>query len=171
MRKTITYCIAILAILTLVALPASAKDYPPSWLPTMAVLDTLPDEGFGEPLDVSREPIDDRSPFHFEPAPSKIITETSIAVDTTYQQLVRLPKDYSGYKIEVMRTTQPLPSDHELFFQHGRLSMEKLSETNYSYTLGHFTNEGDAQLFLEDFMQQRYPTARVIGYEGGERTN
>ena len=132
-------------------------------------LDTLPDAGFGEPIEVTREPEKGFDPFNQENQQSKVIQEQSVPLDTSYFQLAKIPKSYTGFKIEIMNSAEPLPKEHDIFYQHGNLTMEKISDTKYSYTLGEFKDNETAILFLQDFLIQRYPKAQVIEYVEGER--
>lgn len=132
-------------------------------------LDTLPDDGFGEPIEVTQEPEKGFDPFNQENQQSRVITEQIVPVDTSYFQLAKIPKSFTGFRIEIMNSPEPLPKEHDIFYQHGKLTMEKISDTKYSYTLGEFKDNETAILFLQDFLSQRYPKAQVIEYAEGER--
>jgi len=135
-----------------------------------AALDTLPDEGFGEPVEISRESNQQPNPFGEKGVEaSKVITEQSITVDTTYVQVAEIPKTYTGFKIEILNTAEPLPAEHDIFFHHGNLTMEEVGKKEYSYTLGAFGSRDEATVFMQDFLLQRYPEAKVVEYEEGER--
>ena len=161
--------IAMIAILGIACLPSTTKAKNSMFNKTLEVRDTLPDAGFGEPVEISRERSPIKDPFASENKPSKVIQVSSIEVDTSYRQLAKIPKGFTGYKIEIQNVEKPLPSDHDIFFQHGNLAMEKVSETEYSYTLGTFNDMDTASIFMQDFLLQRYPNARVIEYQEGER--
>ena len=55
-------------------------------------LDTLPDAGFGEPIEVTREPEKGFDPFNQENQQSRVIQEQRVPVDTSYFQLAKIPK-------------------------------------------------------------------------------
>jgi hypothetical protein len=134
-------------------------------------LDTIPDESFDEPFDI--KPRENARPDLFAERgdSSRVIPLVSIALDSTFVKLNKIPKDYSGYKIELMAVDTELPAEHDLFFQHGNLSMELvLPDSIYSYTLGQFEERPKAETFLYDLLIHRYPDARVVEYENGQRT-
>jgi hypothetical protein len=135
-----------------------------------AAVDTLPDESFDEPFEAAASKPERESLFAQEADSSKVIPLVSLAVDSTFLQLKEIPEDYNGFKIELMTVQQELPPEHDLFFQHGNLSMEMLPDSTYSYTLGQFQERPKAERFLYDLLIDRYPDARVVKYEEGERT-
>ncbi len=92
-----------------------------------------------------------------------------IEVDTSFSQVHKIPKEYSGFKIEIKRTPEPLPSNHDIFFQHGKLVEDRLQNGTYSYLLGNFQTADEASVFLQDFLIKRYPNAKVVEYESGKR--
>ena len=135
-----------------------------------AVIDTLPDESFDEPFEATTAKREQESLFAQEADSSKVIPLVSLAVDSTFVQLKEIPEAYNGFKIELMTVQAELPPDHDLFFQHGNLSMEMLPDSTYSYTLGQFQERPKAERFLYNLLIDRYPDARVVEYEEGERT-
>ncbi|MCB9275979.1 MAG: hypothetical protein H6564_18175 [Lewinellaceae bacterium] len=134
--------------------------------------DTIPaGEDFDAPLNGSRYTPYDPNPFaHKEDAP-KVIPIVPIEVDQSFSQVKKLPADFMGFRIEIMATDAPLPENHDIFFQHGNLVMEKLGDHAYSYTIGSFENAADANSFMDNFLKQRYPAARLIEYQEGKRVN
>jgi hypothetical protein len=169
MKKTTHLSLILFLSVMIFSSPAYSFNLPlPDFLPAMA--DTLPDAGFGEPMEVSRESGQEANPFapKAEEA-SKVIPIESLTVDSTYIKLNEIPKSYSGFKIEIFKSTEPLPADHDIFFQHGNVSVEEVRKNEYSYTLGDFDEQEDASIFMQDFLLQRYPDARVIEYEEGKR--
>jgi hypothetical protein len=132
-------------------------------------MDTLPDTGFGEPLEASQEPAANFDPFKQKNQRPRVLQEQMVPVDTSFFQLAKIPKSFTGFKIELMNSQEPLPKEHDIFFRHGNLSMEKISDTKYSYTLGTFHDNETALLFMQDFLIQLYPKAQVIEYADGER--
>ncbi len=104
-----------------------------------------------------------------EEEPSKIIPEVPVEVDTSFSQVQKIPEEYSGFKIEIMTAGEPLPSSHDIFFQHGNLAVDRLRNGTYSYVLGDFQSLDEANAFLLDFLIGRYPEAKVVEYESGGR--
>ncbi|HKK80463.1 MAG TPA: hypothetical protein VJ933_12585 [Phaeodactylibacter sp.] len=135
-----------------------------------AVADTLPDESFDEPFETFSSNSERKTLVVQEADSSKVIPLVSLAVDSTFVQLKEIPKDYNGFKIELMTVQTELPPEHDLFFQHGNLSMEMLPDSTYSYTLGAFQERPKAERFMYNLLIDRYPDARVVEYEEGERT-
>lgn len=133
--------------------------------------DTIPvAERFDEPLSGATQQRDNRKgPLQQEVADRKVIPVTTIETDTTYRNLLEIPKEYTGYKIEIMSTSIPLPADHDLFFQHGNITLEQLGESQFSYLIGHFEVKAKAETFRASFLEERYPGSRVVGYLGGKR--
>jgi hypothetical protein len=166
MRKTTLKLNAIIAILGVVFCSSPLLAINPD---LHTVIDTIPDAGFGEPIEVSREAVNIDNPFSDKVETSKVIPLESIQIDSTFIQLMDIPKNYSGYKIEILTTDEPLPSDHDIFYQHGKICLEKMPNNKYSYTLGRFESMDDATVFLQDFLVQRYPNAQIVSYENGER--
>jgi len=60
---------------------------------------------------------------------------------------------------------------HEIFSRHGNIYKEQRKDGSYAYLLGDFKAETNAYNFLNSIMKERYPNARVIGYELGRRRN
>lgn len=125
------------------------------------------DRPFGAPEYTPHAP----NPFaEGDAAPSKIIPAFKIEVDTSFSQVQKIPKEYKGFKIEIKATPEPLPSGHDIFFQHGNLAVDHLENGNYSYLLGNFSTADEANAFLVDFLIKRYPEARVVEYGEGGRS-
>jgi hypothetical protein len=157
--------------LLLASAPRAAQKNFPALQPACLTADTLPDESFDEPFEKTSPASDRRNPLLVQEADSsKVIPIVSLPVDTTAVQLKAIPKDYTGFKIELMSAQTELPPGHDLFFQHGNLSMEMLSDSTYSYTLGQFQERPKAERFMYNLLIDRYPDARVVEYEKGERS-
>lgn len=170
MKKTTHLCLLFCFIFGITSVTAAKSSPMASFTAASPALDTLPDEGFGEPIEVTRESSQARSPFREKKVePSKVIREQSITVDTSYVQVADIPKSYTGFKIEILNTEEPLPAAHDIFFHHGNLSLEELGKKEFSYTLGSFTSRDEAMVFMQDFLLKRYPEAKVVEYEAGER--
>ncbi|MCO6492535.1 MAG: hypothetical protein J5I98_29225 [Phaeodactylibacter sp.] len=135
--------------------------------------DTIPvreqenfDETFGSPAYRPH----DRDPFaDKEEAPPKVIQPQKVGTDDFKPRLYKIPESYSGFRIEIKRVDKPLAASHDIFFQHGKVFAEKLKDGTFSYLLGDFSDAEEANKFLGDFLKQRYPKARVVEYEAGER--
>ena len=82
-----------------------------------------------------------------------------------------MPSDFTGYKIEIKNTAKPLSASNDIFFQHGKLYAEKMEDGSISYLLGDFDNAEAAGSFMSDFLARRYPDAKVIEYNNGNRRN
>ena len=139
----------------------------------LSTWDTLPakeEENFDTPFGGSDYTPHNPDPFSQQEAtPSKIMPTLKIAVDTSFSQVHKIPKEYSGFKIEIKSTPEPLPSSHDIFFQHGKLVVDRLQNGTYSYLLGNFQTADEASVFLQDFLIKRYANARVVEYESGKR--
>lgn len=134
--------------------------------------DTVPvleQETFDRPFGAAEYTPHASNPFaEKEAAPSKIIPTFKIEVDTSFSQVQKIPKEYSGFKIEIKASPEPLPSGHDIFFQHGNLVVDHLENGVYSYLVGNFRSADEANAFLLDFLAKRYPEAKVVEYgEGG----
>ena len=82
-----------------------------------------------------------------------------------------LPVSYTGYKVEFLTSLSELPMSHDIFSRHGNIYKEQRKDGSFAYLLGDFKAETNAFNFLDSIMKERYPNARVIGYELGRRIN
>ncbi|KAA3621038.1 MAG: hypothetical protein DWQ02_28395 [Bacteroidetes bacterium] len=99
--------------------------------------------------------------FFFEPEP--LMQNDNFAI-------IDLPEEYTGYKIEVLSVKdQPLPDDDIIFFRHGNVVEEMLDENTFAYSIGDFETQEAANDFMELFLLELYPDARVIPYIKGQR--
>jgi len=133
--------------------------------------DTIPlSERFDEPLSGAVRQNEDRKPaFQQRASDRKVIPVKTIETDTAYRSLQKIPEGYTGFKIEIMATSILLPPDHDLFFQHGNITLEELAEDEFSYLIGHFEEQAKAETFRAAFLEGRYPDSKVIGYIEGQR--
>ncbi|HFC00160.1 MAG TPA: OmpA family protein [Phaeodactylibacter sp.] len=92
-------------------------------------------------------------------------------VATPSIQLQKVPKDYTGFKVQVLVSNSELPHSHRLFSQHGNLTMEETKSGGFAYLLGEFAEKKDAEAFLKNIITPRYPNAKVIDYFKGKRVN
>ncbi len=179
-KATQTFILGITPILALVLLIAglapgklgnygkNTKSRQLASAPSAILADTIPEE-FDQPLGAPRFTPYDPSPFPEEEASRKVIPEAAIEVDTAFTQVREIEKDYTGFKIEITSSEEPLPDSHDIFFQHGNLSMQMLPDSTYSYLLGDFEKVDQASIFMQDFLLQRYPKAQVVEFNAGER--
>ncbi|NRB50376.1 MAG: OmpA family protein [Saprospiraceae bacterium] len=91
------------------------------------------------------------------------------AIPVSEQEFMSIDSSYEGYRIEILSTAEYLSMDHKLFEQYKNIYLEKRSETEYSYLIGHFKNQSDAQLYVDALLSNEYPQAKVIQYIGGTR--
>jgi hypothetical protein len=80
-----------------------------------------------------------------------------------------IPKEYTGYRIEIMLTDSLIPENDDFFFRHGNIMLEPLSSNQFSYTIGDFQESDSATNFLQQFILPTYKEAQVIGYKDGRR--
>lgn len=85
------------------------------------------------------------------------------------QEFMSIAPTYEGYRIEILSTTEYLSMDHKLFNQYKNIYLEKRSDTAYSYLIGHFKNQSDAQLYVDALLSNEYPQAKVIQFVDGAR--
>ncbi|KGE86153.1 MULTISPECIES: hypothetical protein [Phaeodactylibacter] len=137
----------------------------------ISAVDTIPlSERFDEPLSGAVRQNEDRQPaFQQRANDRKVIPIETIETDTAYRNLQEIPEGYNGFKIEIMSTAMPLPPDHDLFFQHGNITLEELGEGEFSYLIGHFEEQAKAESFRAAFLEGRYPASKVVGYIEGQR--
>ncbi len=135
--------------------------------------DTIPPpagEDFDTPFGKSRYTPENPDPFSTKEAPPSMVIPTfKVDIDTSFVHAQKLPVQYSGFKIEIQTAKEPLPSSHDIFFQHGKLVEDQLQDGTYSYLLGDFPTADEANAFMLDFLINRYPKARVVEYDGGGR--
>ncbi|MCB0593410.1 MAG: hypothetical protein H6557_29030 [Lewinellaceae bacterium] len=137
--------------------------------------DTIPPkerENFDKPFGASDYDYTPYTPDPFsnqEDKPSKVIQPTKVDVGDFKPRLHKIPQDYSGFKIEIKKVAKPLSGKNDIFYQHGKLFAEKLSDGSISYMLGDYPTADEAGAFLESFLSKRYPEARVVEYEEGSR--
>ena len=124
------------------------------------------EENFGN--NISR--VEDDVIFN-NPGNNRSQREVKINTENTLRQANELPVNYTGYKVEFLTSMSELPTSHEIFSRHGNIYKEQRKDGSYAYLLGDFNAETNAYNFLDSIMKERYPNARVIGYELGRRKN
>lgn len=80
-----------------------------------------------------------------------------------------LPKGYTGYRVEFFNSSYELPRSHEIFSNHGNITMEQKKDGNFGYLLGDFNEWRDANRFLSTIISNRYSGASVVRYKKGNR--
>ncbi len=99
----------------------------------------------------------------------QIIQEKELTVVNENAIVKFVPKDYSGFKIQIAQTEEgPLPETADIFFRHGNIIAAE-SNGGYSYFIGDFQEEQQAQQFLDRHISKLYPKARVSKFEDGRR--
>ena len=101
----------------------------------------------------------------------KIVKEKEVKIERMGKKPLSLPDNYGGYRIEFFTSPYELPLSHEIFSQHGRITMEQRKDGSYAYLLGDFEEWRDANKFLNSIILSRYPSARVVRYKRGNRIN
>ena len=100
----------------------------------------------------------------------KIIAKENV-VATPVIRLKKVPQNYTGFRVQVLISNSELPHSHQLFSQHGNLTLEATKNGAYAYLIGDFADRKDAKSFLKNIIASRYPNAKVIDYLKGKRVN
>lgn len=109
-------------------------------------------------------------PKEYAKKESKFFFEHEPVMENINYAIIDLHKDFTGFKVELLRVElEQLPDDDILFFRHGNVVEEPLDEKNYAYLIGNFITEKEATEFMETFLLELYPDARVVSYENGQR--
>lgn len=101
---------------------------------------------------------------------SMMLHETKVETYNENSYPSPIQEGYDGYKIEILHTMEPIQDNNPIFYKHGRISEEQLSDESYSYLIGDFDSAEEAAKFKEKFILTNYPDARVIHFEKGGRT-
>ncbi len=80
-----------------------------------------------------------------------------------------VPKEYTGYRIEIMVADSLLLKEDDLFFRHGNVMVEPLSNSQFAYTVGDFQESDNANSFMQQFILPKYKDAQVVHYKNGKR--
>ncbi len=80
-----------------------------------------------------------------------------------------LSSGYTGYKIEILATNEEVLGNHPMFKQFGKIDLQRGVEKKYHYLMGDFRNGNLAETYMERSVSFRYPDAKVIQFQGGER--
>lgn len=81
----------------------------------------------------------------------------------------KVAKNYTGYKIEILVTDEPLAENHPLFREMGGIEMDVTNRGKYAYLVGNFSSEKSANHFLQNVIKGRYPNATLQQYDNGNR--
>lgn len=84
---------------------------------------------------------------------------------------IKLPTDYTGYKIQLIGAPSPLPKTHEIFKEFAFVTVQQTMVGEYLYLIGDFRNQIQAQTFLDRNIIGRFAEAQVVQFEQGKRTN
>ncbi len=102
---------------------------------------------------------------------SYFVAEQEVLNDRIIPKPKSLPKDYSGYRIEIYASKHELPMSHEIFSNHGNITLEQKRDGSFAYLLGEFRDYDDAKHFLQNIIIKRYPGAELVRYRFGKRTD
>jgi len=80
-----------------------------------------------------------------------------------------LSSGYTGYKIEILATDEAAKGNHPMFKQYGKIDIQKNVDKKFHYLMGDFRNGNLAKTFMERSVSFRYPDAKVIQFQGGQR--
>lgn len=102
-------------------------------------------------------------------------TEKSGTLKTDWEDVARMAKpmqnNYTGYKVELLGSYEPLKASHAIYSQFGKVELEKTIEGAFSfyYLIGDFKDEAAAEKFMNQVIINRFPGARVVRYKKGQR--
>ncbi len=84
---------------------------------------------------------------------------------------IKLPSDYTGFKIQLIGAPSPLPKTHEIFREFAFVTVQQTMVGEYLYLIGDFRNQVQAQTFMDRSIIARFPEAQVVNFEQGKRVN
>ena len=140
-----------------------------------------------EPETMATEPAKSIPESYFEPAaaiPAPVAPEmppvSTVAVPRTGEVVISpqvasdnpskpVPSDFSGFSVEFFTATTPLTADHPIFFRHGNIQYQQLADGTFAYYLGKYKTHLEAERFLSEIIQARYPEASVVEFNKGSR--
>ncbi len=100
----------------------------------------------------------------------QIIPEKELKVNNGNAVVYLVPKNYTGVKIQIAESEgEALAEDDDIFFRHGNIMAEKKDDGGYTYLIGHFNDEQQAQQYLDNHYSEMYPDAKVARFEEGRR--
>ena len=97
----------------------------------------------------------------------------NISKENVKVNLTGVDKAFTGYKIEVFASKEPLATDDPdlkmiAFDVMSDIQIDKLKNGQFSYMVGTFLNWGETERYLEK-IQSRYPKAQIVDYYNGKR--
>lgn len=87
-----------------------------------------------------------------------------------YRSPQRLPKEFTGYTIQVMTSMEQLDKNHFLMTNYGGIILEEAANPRYCYLMGQFRTKRGAKKYLKSVIKPYFSTAKVIKYKKGNRT-
>ena len=81
-----------------------------------------------------------------------------------------LPRGYTGFMVEIVRSKTELDSENAIFDRHSNIMLDRLGNGHASYLLGDFDERSDAEWFLDNVVLKLYPKARIITFDEGRRS-
>jgi len=84
---------------------------------------------------------------------------------------IKLPANYTGYKIQLIGAPSPLAKTHEIFREFAFVTVQQTMVGEYLYLIGDFRNQIQAQTFMDRNILGRFPESQVIHFEEGKRVN
>ncbi len=95
------------------------------------------------------------------------VTKTLDGKETISKSSVyNIPKGYTGYLVEIFFSKEKLTDDNAVFTQYENIVTDK-TNVGYRVMLGNFAKKEDAELFLTEAVEIKYPDAKVIQYNKG----
>jgi len=81
-----------------------------------------------------------------------------------------LPARFTGFTIEIARSTKALTAERDTILrqQSGILMQREKQSRQYAYFVGQFKTEAEAQAFLENEAQDKFPQGKVVEFRGGK---
>ncbi len=77
--------------------------------------------------------------------------------------------DYTGYKVVIQSSKDPISTDHEIFKEHEDLLEYKASSGSMLYMIGNFKTQNEADEFVSRTTSRKYPGSYVVQFENGRR--
>ena len=108
-------------------------------------------------------------PGETAPTGGMIIPDEALVGNLPNDRLQLLPRNYSGFKVQIMITPDVLQPTHAIFVQHGSVTIERAANGQSAYLLGDFQNMKDAEWFMANVIGDRYPGAEIVKFENGSR--
>ena len=93
--------------------------------------------------------------------------------DNTLQYMTSaspLAEDFSGFKIQLFHAEKEVASDNGIFEKFDYITFEKSLDDHFLYCVEKFSSEVEAEAYLMTIIE-RYPCAKIVEYQGGERVN